>query len=60
MRVLHGNTIRMRLVGALAAIFLFRGGQEKEGFQIEAERSGFKAEWRKRKTSLKGLRVTSG
>ena len=25
MRVLHSNTIRMRLVGALATTFLFRG-----------------------------------
>ncbi len=57
-RVLRSNTIWMRLVGALAATFLFRGGQEKEGFRIDVERSGFKVEWQKWKTSLKGLQVT--
>jgi len=42
MRVLHCNTIRMRLVGALAATFLFRGtSKTKEGFRREVERSGF-------------------
>src|SRR6266545_3496937 len=34
-RVLHGNTIWMRLVGALAATFLFRGKSEnKKGWQF--------------------------
>ncbi len=42
MRVLHGNTIRMRLVGALATTFLFRGkSKTKEGFQREVKRTGF-------------------
>jgi len=59
LRVLHSNTIWMRLVGALATTFLFGGCREKEGFQIEVERSGFNAEWHKWKTSLKGSQVTS-
>ncbi len=42
MRVLCCNTIRMRLVGALATIFLFRGkSKTKEGFRREAERQYF-------------------
>ncbi len=59
MRVLHCNTIRMRLVGALAATFLFRGkSKPKRVFEERQKGQGSWVEWRKQKTSLKGPQVT--
>ena len=46
MRVLHCNTIRMRLVGALATTFLFRGkSKQKRVFEERRKCQGLWAEW---------------